>query len=228
MIPYRIAPSIVASMLMLGACASYKTNIVSPRLPQDFLRLDDKECNNEHASKICADIKDISIKEKACYQKPDVNCRNEVMGRTRSWIDYFWLQFRSAYFGRLGGIQAAVDGTTTALSAAAAVTTPPGAAQVVSAASASISGIGSAVQKNFAGDTASYVILAQMDADRQRVGASIAEKMIQEIDKYSLAQGMADLAEYAGTMSVPSALASLAAKAGETKVHANEKQFPLK
>lgn len=212
---------------LLSGCAAVGTDIVSPAHPYDYRYLDADRCEKEGVKELCDDIKSIALTERVCYVNPTTKCRDEVVGRTRTYIDDFWRRFRSEFFGRLNGAKAVAEGATTGLAAAAAVTTPPGAAHLISAMAATVSGLNASIQKNLAGDTAAFVLLAQMDADRQRIGAAIDKKIALPIEQYSLVRAMADLGEYAATLSVPSALASLGAKAGEAKKQAMDAQFNI-
>lgn len=212
---------------LLTGCATTGSDVVSPAHPFDYRFLDDKACADQGIKAMCDDVKEIAALEKTCYTTQTKQCRDEVIGRTRRYIDNFWRQFQSNFFGRLAGIKTASEGWATGVSAFAATTSPPGAASLLSATAASITGLGASMQKNIAGDTAAPILLAQMDADRQRIGASLEIKMRDDYATYGLHQAMADLSEYASTMSVPSALASLSAKTGETKKQATDVQFRL-
>lgn len=218
----------VLLVALLTGCAITRSDIVSPLHPNDYRFLDDMACADQGIKAMCDDIREIAGREKECYCTQTKQCRDEIIGRTRHYIDNFWRQFQSNFYGRLAGIRTASEGLSTGISAFAATTSVSSTANLLSATAATITGLGASMQKNFAGDMAAQVLLAQMDADRHRIGASMEQKMKDEYSTYSLAQAMADLSEYAAAMSVPSALAALSAKTGETKNQARDAQFPLR
>ncbi|WGS46345.1 hypothetical protein LFL97_35555 [Burkholderia sp. JSH-S8] len=140
-------------------------------------------------------------------------CRDHVVGENLAFINDMWSMFQRNYFAHSGTTTTFYESSTIGLGAFAAVS-PAGTAHILAATAATLSGLGTSIQKNLQGGQLSYVLLAQMDADREQIGAQIRLNLLLDYGKYPLSVAMYDVASYAGSLSVPSALANISAATG--------------
>jgi hypothetical protein len=85
---------------------------------------------------------------------------------------------------------------------------------LLAAISSGTSLVGTSIQKNYLQENAADLLLSQMEADRKTISVKIQLGLAKSTDEYSLAQAHADVDEYAFSLSIPSALASLRAASG--------------
>lgn len=143
-------------------------------------------------------------------------CRDAVVGGNLELINEMWSLFQRDYFARSGTTMTAFESTIAGLGAFGAIS-PVGTAHTLAATAATLSTMGTSIQKNLFGGQVASVLLAQMDADREQIGTKIRENLTKSYNEYPLSVAMYDVAAYAGALSVPSALASIAAASGEKR-----------
>ena len=106
-----------------------------------------------------------------------------------------------------------------AVGAAGAVTTGADASRILSALSGGISGTGTAINKNLYYERTLPALIALMDANREKIRAEILKGLIRSVEVYPLGSALADLERYFQAGSIPGAVASVTATAGETKAN---------
>jgi hypothetical protein len=151
-------------------------------------------------------------------------CRDRVVGANLDFINEMWSRFQRDYFARTGSTAVTFESAVTGLGAFAAIS-PAGTAHVLAATAATLNAMGTSIQKNLEGGQLAYILLAQMDADREQVGAKIRQNLLLDYDKYPLSVAMYDVASYGGTLSVPSALANISAASGSKKALAVQNAY---
>lgn len=201
---YSLVLSLAA---LLSACASGPTGLESPKHPYDFRGYDGPDAA---AASMGEAVKALDEKLRKCFADPPTKlCRNAITGELRGYIDDYWRRFKSDFSGRAGLTNVLFDGTTQTLAAAALITTPKNARDIMTALVTSLLAFRTSMQKNLMGDQNAYGLLGQMDSDRLIIARRIDTETEKNIDDYSLNRAMSDLAEYADTMSVASAIISM-------------------
>jgi len=142
-------------------------------------------------------------------------------------IDEYWRQFSSNFNAQYGLLKTITDGGAASLASAAAVTTPTRAARVLAAVASGLIAFGTASQKDIFEGNAAYVLIGQMDADRQQVLATIKINLGKPTTEYSLNQMYIDIDNYGNTMSLPHALSSLNGKVGQQASDIQKSQYAV-
>lgn len=225
----KLCACAVAACLLLSSCAG-PTGLESPKHPFDFRGYSGPDREGvDMANKIS--ILDTAIENCRKVKLPDESftCRNQVVGELKEHITVYWNKFKSEFFGRVGITNLAFDGITATTSAAAGITSPVSAKNILTAFTTSLLAFRSSAQKNLLGDQAIVPLLGQMDHDRLVLNAKIDLGLSKSIAEYSFAQAMSDVNEYAGSMSVASALISMhrAGAANAQKVKDQEAELVL-
>ena len=102
-----------------------------------------------------------------------------------------------------------------------AAVTGADASRVLSSLSGGITGTRASINKNLYYERTLPALLALMDAERDRVRAQILSGLIQTTKVYPLGRALTDLERYLQVGSIPGAIASVTATAGETKTEAS-------
>lgn len=162
-----------------------------------------------------AKIKVLDAAEKACRATPTIDCRNAVAAELKGYIEDYWRQFKSDFYGRAGLTNTICDGTASTLTAAAAITTPrqreeyPRAARDVTARHPELRAEELARRPDRGGADRLDGLRQHRQGDRFNTGLDI-----KAIGEYNFARVMSDLAEYRSSMSLISALISLQRASG--------------
>ena len=202
--------AVVALVVAVSACSA-PTGLQSPKHPYDFRGYAGPD---SEAQRMATAIGVLDTATVACYEAQTRQCRNRVVGELRQYIDDYWRRFKSDFNGRAGAANVAFDGTIATLAAAAPITTPISAQNIMTALAASLLALRNSAQKNLLGDQTAYALIGQMDSDRLVIGQRLANGLEMDYDHYSFPRAMSDVAEYAASMSVVSAVISMSRAGG--------------
>lgn len=153
--------------------------------------------------------------------------RNQIAQILLDDFNLCWYVFSSSFQGRYGLFKSSTDATAGTMTAFAAATPTQETAKLLSAGAASILGLSSAVQKDFFQGNAAYILLGQMDADRQQIQAAIRANLAKPDVQYPLNQLLIDMWNYVDVMTVPHALAALNGKVGQQVISSQDNTYRL-
>ncbi len=209
---------LVLSTAMLASCTG-PTGSLSPLHPYDYRTGCPAASVSLDSSDMACVVAALDKSEVACYKAADEaarrQCRDEVIGITKKYIDQYWRQFNSNLYGRNGASKTAIETGVTAIGAAGGIATPTTVKSILAAVALSLNSFGVSVEKNLFGDQAVDLLLGQMEADRSIIDQRIAIGLSKPASQYPLAVAMSDLANYSATMSIPHALQSLRQAGGK-------------
>jgi len=211
--------------LLVGGCTNIfnrdKTDFMSPVNPMSFRS---QGLFKSNFTRFHEDMNEVAWLEDQYFELSPNDSTTESKRRNlrdhiaQILIDDFnlcWFNFSSSFQGRYGLFKSAADSTAGGLAAFAGVTPTQQTARLLSVGAATILGISSAVQKDFFEGNAAYIMLGQMDADRQQILASIRSNLTKSTDEYPLSLLVIDLWNYVNVMTVPHALTALNGKVGQ-------------
>jgi len=208
---HRILLLIVA--LSLISCAS-------PRgFPERTVSSDEelKELKIYYESK---KVDEYSVPDKT--DKERMRIRNEIINARIAAIDIQFSLFQQKLHQEGVGLNIGSDAVILGLGAAGALASG-GTSQVLSAASAAVTGLKGSIDKKLFFEQTMPALFAQMIAQRKKVLAKIRTGLTNSATDYPLQQGFADLEDYRYAGSIPGALATIVEDAGTTSAKATEK-----
>lgn len=206
---------IIPPLILLGGCANPSTDFMSPTNPFSFNR----EKGHSLRSHFISDMKAVSDLEADYYAGTAADRRQTDRDKIATYLindfNLCWYNFSSAFQGRYGLVTSISESTAAGLAAFSAVLPYQQTARFLSAGAASILGSEAAIQKDFFQGNAAYIIIGQMDADRQQILSAIRTSLAKPDSDYPLNQLLIDLWNYVNVMTVPHALTALNGKVGQ-------------
>jgi hypothetical protein len=162
-------------------------------------------------------------KTNSCADKPDKQCRNDIIsGRLRA-VDLNYYAFVKALFQQYNASTLGADIAVLGLNAAGAVSGGALTKSALAAASAGIVGVKGAIDADLFYQKTLPALVAQMDAQRKTVLANILKGLSEELDKYPLQQGLGDVDAYYAAGTIPGAISGVITDAGAKSEQADIK-----
>lgn len=137
-------------------------------------------------------------------------------------IDLHFNEFIKSIYAESKKLNIGSDSTVLLLGAAGAVSTVSSTQAIISAMSATVTGVKSSIDKNAYYDSTSAALVSQMQANRQQQLVSIYTGMELGIDRYPLMKALIDIEEYFQAGTVIGAVSKINQQAGEQKTKADE------
>lgn len=151
------------------------------------------------------------------------NYRDQVVNGRLLALDMQYAVFKKDIYEQGITSNLVHDISGVAVGAAGAVVTATDASRILSALSGGISGSRTSINKNLYYERTMPALLALMDAERKSVRADIMQGLTQDTTRYPLGRALGDLERYLEAGSIPGAVATLTATAGETEAKAKTK-----
>ncbi|GAA0852311.1 hypothetical protein [Aliiglaciecola litoralis] len=148
--------------------------------------------------------------------------RNEVLSARVRAIDLNFNEFVKDISSENKKLNIGADSTVLLLGALGAVSTVSSSQAIISATSATVTGVKSSIDKNAYYDSTLTAIVSQMQANRQKQLVAIYTGMELDIASYSLMRALIDVENYFQVGTVIGAVNEINKQAGELKAEADE------
>lgn len=148
--------------------------------------------------------------------------RDEVLAARIRAIDLNFHEFIKGLSTESKGLNIGTDSTVLLLGAAGAVSTVSSSQAIISATSATVTGLKSSIDKNAYYDSTLTALVSQMQASRHERLVSIYTGMELGVDRYPLMKALIDIEEYFQAGTVIGAVSKINKQAGELQAKADE------
>jgi len=147
--------------------------------------------------------------------------RDEVISARLRAIDLNFNEFVKDISSEQKGLNIGSDSTVLLLGAAGAVSTVSSTQAILSATSATVTGVKASIDKNAYYDTTLTALVSQMQANRQKVLVNIYLGMEMDIKEYSLMRALVDIENYFQAGTIIGAVNEINKEAGKQKSEAD-------